>query len=78
MNILHIVNELKAEKAAGNNMAEQLIERIDAHIRDLETLKAWVKDSATARDMALGSMLGTEPEAPQMPAVTDAVEGEAA
>lgn len=78
MNILHIVNELKAEKAAGNNMTEQLIERIDAHIRDLETLKAWVKDSATARDMALGSMLGMEPEAPQMPAVTDAVEGEAA
>lgn len=71
MNILHIVQELRAEKAAGNDMAEQLIERIDAHIRDLETLKAWVKDSATARDMALGGMLGMEPEAPQAPAVVE-------
>lgn len=78
MNILTIVQELRAEKAAGNDMADQLVERIDAHIRDLELLKAWVKDSATARDMALGGMLGMEPEAPQMPAVTDAVEGEAA
>ena len=54
MNILTIVQELRAEKAAGNDMAAQLVERIDAHIRDLELLKAWVKDSATARDMALG------------------------
>ena len=42
MNILDIVQELRAEKAAGNDMAEQLIERINCHIRDLETLKAWV------------------------------------
>lgn len=74
MNILTIVNELKAEKAAGNDMAQQLTERIDAHISDLETLKAWVKDSAKARDMALGGMLGMEPEAPQMPAVVEAKE----
>jgi hypothetical protein len=71
MNIVTIVNELRAEKAAGNDMAQQLTERIDAHIRDLETLKAWVKDSATARDMALGGMLGIEPEAPQMPPVSE-------
>ena len=71
MNILTIVNELKAEKAAGNDMAQQLTERIDAHIRDLETLKAWVKDCAKARDMALGSMLGVEPEAAQMPTAVE-------
>lgn len=72
MNILSIVQELRAEKAAGNDMAAQLVERIDAHIRDLETLKAWIMDSAKARDMALGGMLGMEPEAPQMPAVVEA------
>lgn len=73
MNILAIAQELRAEKAAGNDMAAQLVERIDAHIRDLELLKAWVKDSATARDMALGGMLGMEPEA-AAPAVIEAVE----
>ena len=70
MNILTIVQEQRAEKAAGNDMADQLIERIDAHIRDLETLKAWIKDRATARDMALSRMLG-EPDAPTLPAVVD-------
>jgi hypothetical protein len=79
MNILSIVQELRAEKAAGNDMAEQLVARIDAHIRDLETLKAWVLDSAKARDMALGGMLGMEQaEAPQMSAVVEVKEGEAA
>jgi hypothetical protein len=73
-NIVSMIAELKAEKAAGNDMAEQLVARIDAHIRDLETLKAWVLDSAKARDMALGSMLGHEPEAPQMPEVVEAKE----
>lgn len=72
MNIVTIVNELRAEKAAGNDMAAQLVERIDAHIRDLETLKAWVWDAAKARDMALGSMLGHEPpETPKMPPVVE-------
>ena len=76
--LTNILNELKTEQAAGNKMAEELVERIDAHIRDLETLKAWIKDSATARDMALGSMLGMEPEAPQVPAVVEIKEGDAA
>ena len=74
MNMLSIVQELRAEKAAGNDMADQLVERIDAHIRDLETLKAWVKDSATARDMALGGMLGMEPEVPATPQVPAVIE----
>ena len=78
MNILTIVNELRAEKAAGNDMAAQLVARIEAHIRDLETLKAWVLDSATARDMALGGMLGMEQaEPPQMAPVVE-VKDEAA
>lgn len=62
MNMISIVKELRAEKAAGNDMAAQMVERIDAHIRDLETLKAWIRDAAQARDMALGSMLGLEPD----------------
>jgi hypothetical protein len=74
MNIITIVQELRAEKAAGNDMAAQMVERIDAHIRDLETLKAWIKDSATARDMALGSMLGMEPEVPATPQVPAVIE----
>jgi hypothetical protein len=75
MNILSIVQELHAEKAAGNDMAEQLVARIEAHIRDLETLKAWVLDSAKARDMTLGGMLGMEQgEPPKMPQVAEAKE----
>lgn len=77
-NILSIIGELKAERTAGDEMAAQLIERIDAHIRDLETLKAWVRDSATARAMAITGMLGGEPAAPEMPAVVEIKEGEAA
>lgn len=85
-NILSIIGELKAERAAGDEMAADLIERIDAHIRhmqahvtDLETLKSWVKDSATARSMAITGMLGGEPETPpQTPAVIEIKEGEAA
>lgn len=64
MNLQNIVNELRAEKAAGNDMADQLVARIDAHIRDLEVLKAWIRDVATARAMALGGMLGNEDEPP--------------
>jgi hypothetical protein len=73
-NIVSMIAELKAEKAAGNDMAAQLVARIDAHIRDLETLKAWIMDAAQARDMALGSMLGHEPEPPKMPQVVEAKE----
>jgi hypothetical protein len=72
MNLFAILNELKAEQAAGNEQAAQLVERIDAHIRDLETLKAWVIDSATARSMALGGMLGGEAPAPVAAAVAPA------
>jgi len=71
MNMVSIVKELRAEKAAGNDMAAQMVERIDAHIRDLETLKAWVLDSAKARDMALGGMLGMEPDEAKTPAVAE-------
>lgn len=69
MNLATILDELRAERAAGDDMAAQLCERIDAHIRDLETLKAWIKDSATARAMALDGMLGGEAPAPASTAV---------
>jgi hypothetical protein len=59
-NIVSMINELRAERDAGDDMARQLVERIDAHIRDLEVLKAWVLDSGRARSMALAGMLGGE------------------
>ena len=64
MNIFDMVNVLRAEKEAGITMEAEMIERIDAHIRDLQLFKAWVKDSMEPRHMALGSMLGAEPQAP--------------
>lgn len=70
-NILSLVDELKAERAAGDDMAAQLIERIDAHIRDLATLKAWITDSAAARSMAISGMVG-EPATAPAPAVIEA------
>ena len=64
MNIFDMVNVLRAEKDAGITMEAEMIERIDAHIRDLQLFKAWVKDSMEPRHIALGSMLGAEPQAP--------------
>ena len=64
MNLLNIVNELKAELAAGDEMADQLVARVDAHIRDLEVLKAWIRDAAKARSMTIGGMLGAEASLP--------------
>ena len=88
--IIDIVGMLKSERAAGDETAEQTIERIDAHIRDLgnrsqsiallladleaerlvidanvrdlELLKAWIRDSATARRAALDAIVGGERE----------------
>jgi hypothetical protein len=60
MNLVSIINELRAERAAGDDMAQQLVARIDAHIRDLELTKAWIIDSATARAMTIDGMLGGE------------------
>ena len=73
MNLLNIVNELKAELAAGNQMADELCDRIDAHIRDLELQKAWIRDAARARAMALDGMLGGNAPAP-VPAVAPPAE----
>jgi len=73
MNIFDMVNVLRAEKEAGIAMEAEMIERIDAHIRnyeahirDLQLFKVWVKDNMEVRHMALGGMLGMEP--PEAPA----------
>ena len=68
--LTNIVNELMAEQTAGNELAEQIAARVDKHIRDLETFKAWVKDRAAERSRAFDRLLGVD--APQMPAVTEA------
>jgi hypothetical protein len=62
MNLVSIMKELQAEQAAGNQMTTELVSRIDAHIRDLELLKAWIDDNGTARYMAIEGLLnGTTP-----------------
>ena len=77
-NIISIIDELKAERTAGDEMAADLVERIDLHIRDLQTLRAWVIDSAAVRSQAIAAMLGGDQETPQVPAVIETKEGEAA
>lgn len=74
MNIFDMANVLRAEKEAGITMEAEMIERIDAHIRDLQLFKAWVKDSMEPRHMALGGMLGMEPEAPRAPVAAEPAE----
>ena len=70
--ITTIVQALAAERTEGNDHAEQLVARIDSHIRDLETLKAWIMDSARLRAEAIDSLIGDSvpPEAPK-PAIRD-------
>jgi len=46
-----LLTDLEAERAA-----------IDANVRDLELLKAWIRDSATARRTALDAIVGSERE----------------
>lgn len=67
-----LVSALAAEKVEGNEFAADVAARIDAHIRDLETLKAWVMDSAKVRAEAIDALIGggVPPEAPK-PALRD-------
>lgn len=67
--ITTIISELQAEKAAGDALAQQLIDRVDAHIRDLEVLKAWIADSFLARSTAIDGMLGVDTPKPAEAAV---------
>lgn len=69
--LTNILNELKTEQAAGNKMAEELVERIDAHIRDLETLKLWVIDRGAARWMSLELLLNGEESGESEPLADD-------
>jgi len=73
-----IVAALAAEKSLGTEHAEQLIARLDSHIRDLETLKAWVRDSAKLRAEALDSLIGGEPSKPaEMPVAAETMDAAA-
>lgn len=54
---------LKGEQNEGNIHSSQLVERIDAHIRDLETLKAWVLDTAKARSLSLETLMNGDGDA---------------
>lgn len=66
MNLNLIVKALQDERVSGEAMTAELIERIDIHIRDLQTLKAWVKDSGYVRALAIEGLLNGEPE-PEQP-----------
>ena len=65
--ITNILAALATEKAEGNETADQLVARLDAHIRDLETLKAWVIDSAKVRASSLDALIGGDIPAPAQP-----------
>lgn len=72
--IAAIAAALVAEQTEGNAWAEQMIERIDRHIRDFEMTKAWIRDSAKLRSDAIDSLIGeTAPIPPgaPLPAVRD-------
>lgn len=56
-----IIDELKTRQAYGNLMAEQMCERLDAHIRDLELSKAWIRHNAKAEHDAIDRLLGIAP-----------------
>lgn len=74
MNIFDMANILRAERGAGITLESEIVARIDTHIRDLQLFRAWVIDSMEPRHMALGSMLGSESEPPQMPTVIETAE----
>ena len=55
--ITNLLAELRNERSEGDTQAEELVQRIDAHIRDLEVLKLWIKDSAGVRSARLGGLI---------------------
>lgn len=77
MNIFDMVNVLRVERDAGITLEAEMLERIDAHIRnyeahirDLQLFKEWVRDNMEPRHLALGGMIGDKPETPApVPAV---------
>ena len=52
-----IISALRTEQTEGNTHADQIVERIDAHIRDLETLKLWILDGAKVRSQAIDGLI---------------------
>lgn len=69
MNLISIVKELEAEKAQIETTTAELVERIDAHIQDFLTLRAWIVDFGKARVMTVDGILnGAQPPAqPELP-----------
>jgi hypothetical protein len=65
--ITDIIGSLRSERHAGDEMAQDLIDRIDAHIRDLEATKAWIRFNFGARSSALGAIVGDDDEAEATP-----------
>lgn len=58
--ITDIIGSLRAEREAGDNLAQDVIARLDRHIRDLETTKEWIRVEFGARSLALGAIVGDE------------------
>lgn len=57
----YLIEELKTRQAWGDLMAEQMCERLDAHIRDMEQSKAWIRSNAMADHDAIDRLLGITP-----------------
>jgi hypothetical protein len=56
-----IIGELINRQACGNLMAKELIERLEAHRRDLSKTIAWIRENAKAESDAIDVLLGAAP-----------------
>lgn len=79
--ITDLISRLTADRSDGEEFSREICERIDAHIenysshiRDLEVLKAWVKDTVRVRSDAISSIIGpVEPVEPKAPTLPDTI-----
>lgn len=60
--ITDIIGSLRAEREAGDNLLIDVIARLDRHIRDLEQTKEWIRVEFGTRSLAIGAIVGDEPE----------------
>lgn len=57
---------LRKEQADGDQHGQEIVERIDAHIRDLEIMRAWVLDSFKVRCDTLDRIINGDAPAPKL------------
>lgn len=62
--IENLITALKNEQVEGTSNAREMVERLDRHIRDLQTFREWILDSAAVRAAAIDGLIGAPPDAP--------------